>query len=121
MFAAIHLSLMSSTDVGRSAEQFVADHLSKSGYSVVAQNWRTRWCEIDVVATKNNRAYFVEVKYRKNSTWGDGLDAITPKKLQQMSFAAEVWVQTNRWNGNYCLVAASVSGEPPDTLEIIEL
>lgn len=109
---------MSTTDTGRKAEAAVATELQKQGYRVRAQNWRTKWCEIDIVATKGETAYFVEVKYRNATTWTDGLDAITPKKIDQMSFAAELWVQTNNWSGNYELVAASVSG-PNFTVDAI--
>lgn len=101
---------MSTTDTGRRAEQAVADYLKKQGYKVLQQNWRTRWCEIDIVAQKGGAVYFVEVKFRKTDLQGDGLDYITPKKLQQMAFAAELWVSNNNWPGEYNLAAASVSG-----------
>jgi Holliday junction resolvase-like predicted endonuclease len=112
---------MSSTNTGRYAENIVAEQLISMHYAVVAQNWRTRWCEIDIVATKNGVVYFVEVKYRNNNQWGDGLDAITDKKLQQMTFAAEMWTQQNNWAGDVRLVAASVEGVPPRITELIEL
>lgn len=112
---------MSTTEIGRRAEAMVADELVRRGYKIVACNWRTRWCEIDIVATKGKEVYFVEVKYRKTNAWGDGLDAITPKKLQQMSFAAEMWVSEMRWKGGYELIAASASGVPPQLDALIEL
>ncbi len=101
---------MTTFDTGRLAETKAAEHLSREGYSVLQQNWRTRWCEIDIVAAKNQTIYFVEVKYRRSSYSGDGLDYITPKKLQQMSFAAEFWCTQNRWPGSTELVAVSVTG-----------
>lgn len=112
---------MTTTSTGRNAENIVAKHLVSQGYVVVTMNWRTRWCEIDIVATKKKVVYFVEVKYRERPHWGDGLDAITDKKLQQMTFAAEMWVQVNGWDGDSRLVAASVTGQPPVITEIIEL
>lgn len=110
---------MTTTETGRGAEEAAAKYLKKNGYKIVAQNWRTRWCEIDIVATKNSVAYFVEVKYRKSSFWGDGLDAVTPKKLSQMTFAAEIWVNDSSWRGNYELAAISVTGEPPQILDFV--
>lgn len=104
---------MSTTSRGRDAEQRVAQALEVQGLSIVSSNWRTRWCEIDLVATKGKTVYFVEVKYRTNTTWGDGLDAITPKKQQQMQFAAEYWLTVNKWKGTARLCVASLSGEPP--------
>ena len=71
-------------------------------------NWMTPRCEIDIVAQKGKRIYFVEVKYRQQSTYGRGVDYITPRKLKQMAFAAETWVWDNAWDGEYQLSVASV-------------
>jgi len=54
--------------------------------------------------------YFVEVKYRASSTFGDGFAYITAKKQQQMQFAAEFWLKTHNYNGACQLAAASVDG-----------
>jgi len=109
---------MKTTLIGREAEGKVAKRLIKDGYKILAQNWRTRVCEVDLIAQKDNIIYFVEVKYRKTEEQGGGLEYITPKKLRQINFAAEVWTQHNKWEGDYQLLAASVSD---DGLEIIEL
>ena len=49
------------------------------GHEIIERNWRTRYCEIDIVSKKDNALYFTEVKYRKNDNFGDGLAAITNK------------------------------------------
>ncbi len=113
--------IVSTTDIGRSAERAVADHLRALDYDILQQNWRTRWCEIDVVAQKAQTIYYVEVKYRKNDYHGDGLAYITPRKLQQMHFAVELWVSNHRWNGDYILAAASVTGKEFEIVDFIEL
>ncbi len=112
---------MGTTQRGNESENIVAESLKKQGYSIVAQNWRTRWCEIDIIALKNKTVYFIEVKYRRNSSWGDGLEAINDKKRQQMEFAAELWVAQNKWNNQYYLAAASLSNEPPTLDQFIIL
>jgi Holliday junction resolvase-like predicted endonuclease len=76
----------------------------------VVQNWRTRWCEIDIVAERRGVLYFCEVKYRRTNRQGGGLEYITPKKLGQMRFAAESWVHTHAYSGEYQLCAIEVSG-----------
>jgi Holliday junction resolvase-like predicted endonuclease len=76
------------------------------------QNWRTRWCEIDLIATKRHVVYFVEVKYRRNTAFGGGLEYITPRKLAQMHFAAEFWISRNqKVVGDYRLAAMEVTGQ----------
>lgn len=107
-----------STSIGRHAEDTVASYLQRQGYEIIDQNWRTRRCEIDIIAKKKKRITFVEVKYRGQQAQGDGFAYITPKKIQQMSFAAELWVATTQWKGEYCLAAAAVSGEDVDYREL---
>jgi len=70
----------------------VAEYLRAHGHEVVERNWKTKFCEIDIVSRKDDIVYFTEVKYRKNSEQGGGLAAITPKKLRQMKFAAEYYM-----------------------------
>lgn len=112
---------MTTTDTGRKAEAAVAEHLKAQGYKILEHNWRTRWCEIDVVAQKDSAVYFVEVKYRRSGQQGDGLEYITLKKLDQMTFAAELWVSNHNWPGEYCLAAASVAGDNFQVTNFIEL
>ncbi len=78
--------------IGDAGEQAAADQLSADGHEIIARNWRTRYCEIDIVSMKDGTLYFIEVKYRKNDDFGGGLAAITTKKQRQMRFAAELFI-----------------------------
>jgi putative endonuclease len=100
-----------STEVGNLAEDVAAKYLASLGYKVLDRNWRRRQCEIDITASKNAIIYFVEVKYRRNENQGGGLEYITPKKLNQMRFAAKIWVSENKYEGDYELSAIEVSGD----------
>lgn len=95
---------------GHDAEQVAADYLKQKGFKIRECNWRTKYCEIDIVAEHDVAIYFVEVKYRKNNNQGFGLDYVTPKKLQQMAFAAEMWVSNHDWAGEYQLAAIGIDG-----------
>ncbi|HYG83728.1 MAG TPA: ribonuclease HII [Verrucomicrobiae bacterium] len=99
--------------VGRQAELQAAAFLRNQGFKVLAANWRTRWCEIDLIARKASTIYFVEVKYRSSDAAGSGVEAVTAQKLRQMRFAAELWLQENGLTAeNYSLSALSLSGAP---------
>ena len=100
-----------STTVGNQAETEAAKHLEALGYKIIDRNWKTRVCEIDIIAQKSKTIYFVEVKYRSSSNQGSGIEYITPKKLDQMKFAAECWVLEKRWRQQYDLAAIEVSGQ----------
>jgi len=77
---------------GQLAETKAAEYLRSLGYTIIDCNWKTKWCEIDIIAERKGVVHFVEVKYRKNDAQGSGLSAITPKKLRQMKFAAQLWL-----------------------------
>ncbi|HSX27628.1 MAG TPA: YraN family protein [Patescibacteria group bacterium] len=101
---------MTNYQTGHDAEKVVAEHLADRGFKIIELNWKTKWCEIDIVARKDRAIYFVEVKSRRGDSFGSGLDYITKPKLQKMKFAAELWVTNKNWDGDYQLVAAEVDG-----------
>lgn len=108
--------------IGNFAEDAAALYLQKSGHTILDRNWRTKFCEIDIVSSKGDTIYFTEVKYRKNDTAGDGLAMITPKKLRQMQFAARLYAHNLRANGvNLRLAAVSVTGTPPKITDYVEI
>ena len=114
--------LSTTKQIGDKAEEFVANYLTAQGHEILARNWRTKFCEIDIISRQNDTIYFTEVKYRKNDTQGGGMAAITPKKQQQMKFAAEYYVvKYNVKNTNLRLAAANVAGQPLQLHEYLEL
>lgn len=111
------------TKTGQQAELTVACYLEKQGHTIIAHNHKTKFYEIDLISTKNNHIYFTEVKYRKSDLHGTPLDTITPKKQNQIRFAAESYLKyQNSKLKNYepYLAAASVTGNlnNPKTLKI---
>lgn len=112
---------MKTTVSGHTAETAVAKYLTSQGFELLSRNWRTASCEIDLVMRQEGAIYFVEVKYRGSSSQGEGFDYITAKKIRQMRYGAEIWVQNNNWAGDYRLCAAAVSGPGFESIRVIEL
>ena len=114
---------MNTTKLGKAAEDAVAKELKARGYEILDQNWRTRACEIDIVAKKDAVIYFTEVKYRASAAQGTGLDYITGKKLAQLKFAAQLWSAENDWNGDSRILAAAVNSSEltPVVEQIVEI
>jgi len=111
---------------GHRAEQVAAEYLEKQGYTIVELNWRHARAEIDIIARKKLgwRRYgpliFFEVKHRKTDNQGRGLDYITPKKLEQMRFAAELYVSIGNYHGEYTLGAIELHGLSYEVATLIE-
>lgn len=97
--------------LGDRAEEVVAEYLRHEGHVILERNWRTKFCEIDIISRHDQTIYFTEVKYRKNAKYGDGLAAITSKKQRQMKFAAAVYLTHHTEGEAVVLAAASVTGE----------
>jgi putative endonuclease len=108
------------TVVGQRAEQAAAEHLVRLGYEILGRNYRRPHCEIDIIASRDARIHFVEVKYRSRSDWGSGLAYITARKLQHMERAALTWIRDYQWNGEYALSAIEVGGPDYEVQELIE-
>ncbi len=108
-------------DIGNKGEQAAAGWLVAEGHEIIARNWRTRWCEIDIVSKKGATLYFTEVKYRKKAKYGDGLAAITAKKQQQIRFAAELFLAKHHGYARYSvqLLAVDVSGDPANVRRVV--
>ncbi|MBL8159230.1 ribonuclease HII [Candidatus Saccharibacteria bacterium] len=104
---------------GQAAETLAAEWLVRQGYAVIERNWRTRGCEIDIIAQKDSAVSFVEVKYRRSTASGRGLDYVTPAKQRQMNYAAEVWRHSHGYTGDYRLAALEVGGLPMQVTEFV--
>lgn len=110
-------STASTTARGQRAEAAVASYLGTNGHRVIARNFKTKTCEIDLISTCGDQIYFTEVKYSANPTnEGTPLVRITPRKQQQMAYAAQVFLQKHQEMSEQIaqltpvLAAASVTG-----------
>lgn len=111
-----------SKGIGDAAEEIAATYLSSQGHTILERNWKTKFCEIDIVSVKDKTFYFSEVKYRRSASQGGGLAAITPKKQQQMKFAAGYYMTVKKLKDvSMKLAAISMSGQPAAVDTYLEL
>lgn len=102
------------TTKGHAAESAVKSFLEAQNHTFIAQNFRTKAYEIDLITTKNHQIYFTEVKYsRSHLHEGSPLIRITPEKQQRMSFAATAFLKSHPKFQSYApqLAVAAVSGD----------
>src|SRR4051812_13892284 len=76
--------------LGRTGEQLAAEHLERLGYAIVARNHRTRFGEIDLIATDGTVLVFVEVKTRRGR--GQPWDALHEAKRAQVRRMARAYL-----------------------------
>jgi putative endonuclease len=82
--------------IGQWGEDFISQWLQQLGWQIVAQRWRCRWGELDIVAQTlppNPMLIVVEVKVRNRANWDHtGLLAITPQKQRKLLQATELFL-----------------------------
>jgi putative endonuclease len=109
---------MNRVSVGKVWEKRVADHLADRGYTILELNFRFHSKEIDIIAGKDDLVIFVEVKYRRDGSFGSGLDAVTARKRTNIQLTAMHYIDKNRLYD--CNVRFDVATVEHDKLLYIE-
>jgi len=76
---------------GEAGEDLACAHLVAQGYEIVERNFRCRSGEVDIVARHGEETVFVEVKERRGSSHGRGVDAVTYGKRRRVIRAARLY------------------------------
>jgi putative endonuclease len=80
--------------LGATGEQLAADHLARRGFQILERNFRTRWGELDIVASDGHSIVFCEVKSRiANRSNRDPLESVHPRKRKQVRMMATQWLR----------------------------
>jgi len=86
----------SRAEVGAWGEEVAARYLEDKGYKILARHFTHRIGEIDIVAAKDGRIIFVEVKTRTSSRFGSPEDAIGWSKQEKLRRTSEVYMLKHR-------------------------
>lgn len=105
----------SRSEIGAIAEERAAVWLQSRGFRVLSRNWRTRWCEVDVVARRHDTIHIVEVRYRSRQGWELAAQTIDRRKLRRLRLAAASWIWRHREYAG-CGLQVDVVAVTPHTL-----
>jgi putative endonuclease len=81
--------------LGRAAEAAAARHLERSGYRILAANFRAKGGELDLVAEDGGVLAIVEVRYRASDRYGSAAASITHAKRSRIVRAARFLLASN--------------------------
>lgn len=71
--------------IGQTGEEIAGLYLINKGYKILDRNWNLyKGCELDIVATKDNKLYFIEVKTRSSDKYGEPQVAIDKRKMKHI-------------------------------------
>ncbi|ACO77539.1 hypothetical protein AvCA_13130 [Azotobacter vinelandii CA] len=89
--------------IGRDAEALALLHLTAQGMRLLAQNWRCRCGELDLVMLDGDTVVFIEVRYRRHLAWGGALESIDTRKRMKLIRTAQYFLQQEtRWARHPC-------------------
>lgn len=80
---------------GARGEEIAAGFLEKLNFRILQRNFRCRCGEVDIIARDGKTLVFVEVKTRRNASYGLPQLAVTPFKQRQISKAALTYLSKN--------------------------
>ena len=86
---------------GNIGEEQACKYLTDKQYEIIERNYKNKIGEIDIVAKKNNRIYFIEVKKRETARFGYPREAVTVQKQQKIKLVAMVYLKQKRLNDAY--------------------
>lgn len=82
------------TSNGVQAERWAAHYLQQQGMKLVAQNYRCRSGEIDLIMQDGQVLVFVEVRLRSNPNFGGAAASIDSRKQQRIIKTAQHYLAT---------------------------
>ncbi|MHB9294428.1 putative endonuclease [Pillotina sp. SPG140] len=81
---------------GKSGEEQAINFLKKAGMNIIAQNVRSQWGEIDIIAQEIDTIIFVEVKRYSTLSMESLQHSINQKKQQRIIATAEQFLSDHR-------------------------
>lgn len=74
---------------GKEAEHYAAQYLTQQGLEILAQNYRCKLGEVDLVMRDKSTIVFVEVRSRKHSRYGSSIESVDHRKQRRLVHAAQ--------------------------------
>jgi len=81
--------------LGARGETIAVAYLKGQRFVILERNFRCKGGEVDIVARDGKTLVFVEVKSRRNASYGPPQLSVTPFKQRQISKAALTWLAKN--------------------------
>ena len=83
-------------DIERRAQRF----LIRNGLATITTNYHSPYGEIDLIMQDTASLVFIEVRCRKNTTFGTGIESITADKQRKIRRTAAYFLQTHPIHAN---------------------
>lgn len=94
--------------LGKRGEELAIRYLKRKGFKILERNFYTRWGEIDIVAQKNKRLHFVEVRTVSKRGLLDPRESLTTKKRNHLWKALHIYLKERGWDGDFSVALIAI-------------
>ena len=98
---------MADNSSGRLGEQYAAERMKNDGYEIICTNYRSRFGEIDIIASDSKYIVFVEVKTRRYTSYARPVEWVTKTKQNRIINTALMYLSEHKTNLNIRFDAVS--------------
>ena len=109
-------------DLGKAGEDIAFKKIKKLGYKCIERNYRCALGEIDLIAKHGDCLVFIEIKTRKGRDTGYAKEAVTFRKMKQISKTALNYMKEKdcyNTKSRFDVVAVSINDGKPD-IEVVQ-
>ena len=103
--------------IGRLGEIIAREYLYNKGYKIIAQNYRNRYAEIDLIARDKKVLVFVEVRTKTSELFGIPEETLNRKKLERLVRNTEAYVAYQGYKGLYRIDAICIVFDQDSKIE----
>lgn len=86
---------MNKDNIGFEGENIACNYLEMQGCEILDRNFICNSGEIDIIAKDKDELVFIEVKTRRNSKYGNPIDAVDLNKINHILKTAKFYVYIN--------------------------
>ena len=97
---------------GNAGEDLACEVLRRQGYRIIWRNYRCRYGEIDIIALRDGRILFAEVKTRLSDGFGHGRESVGWEKQNRIRRAAQFFLAGTRldyWDVQFQVIEINVA------------
>ena len=100
---------------GIAYEDFAVDELCRSGWEILDRNFRSPWGEVDIVALKDKKLRFIEVRQRQN---GNAFESVDSAKQRRIARTSMFWLHRHSVEFDECaFMVCAIDGTGLDWIE----
>ena|SRR5215469_14601410 len=99
--------------LGDFGERLAERWVIRSGWQVIARQFRIGHRDIDLIAKRANTIAFIEVKTRRRTDFGGPIAAVSAQKRRHLTHAAAIWTDRHGepgWEYRFDVIGVLVGG-----------